>query len=205
MLIDISRTIGLDDVPYPGDPRTAFAPLANVQLDGFKLTQVTMTLHAGTHIDAPSHFISGGTNIEQLPLERFRLPAHVLEFESLTAIPPSVLDSALVQPGEAVLFKTVNSDLDRGGYIEPHSHVPMETAQRLLELQVSLIGIDYISVERKNFENYPVHRTLLGAGILLLEDLDLRNAPAGKYLLHCYPIRVFRGEAAPCRAFLETL
>ncbi|MCC7478215.1 cyclase family protein [bacterium] len=202
MLIDISRTIGLDDIPYPGDPPTAFALLANIQLDGYKLTQLSMTLHAGTHLDAPSHFISGGSSIEQYSPDTFTPICHVIELMTLSSIPPVILDGVQIQPGEAVLFKTVNGELDRGGYVERHAHIPLATAQRLIELQASIVGIDYISVERPNGEGYPVHRALLGAGILLLEDVDLRHVLPGRYRLLCLPQKVLRGEAAPCRAVL---
>lgn len=205
MLIDISRTIGLDDMPYPGDPPTAFTPLANIQLDGFKLTQVSMTLHAGTHLDAPSHFISGGKSIDQYGPDSFTPLCHVIELMTLSMIPPEILDGVQIKPGEAVLFKTVNGELDRGGFVERHAHIPMATAQRLIELQVSLVGIDYITIERSSGEGNPVHRALLGAGMLLLEDADLRHVLPGKYRLLCFPLKVARGEAAPCRAVLMTV
>ncbi len=205
MLIDISRTIGLDDMPYPGDPATAFTALANIQLDGFKLTQVTMTLHAGTHLDAPSHFISGGKSIDQYAPDSFTPLCHVIELMTLSSIPPEILDGVQVRPGEAVLFKTVNGELDRGGFVERHAHIPIETARRLIELQVGIVGMDYITIERASGEGYPVHRALLGAGILLLEDVDLSHVSPGKYRLLCFPLRVARGEAAPCRAVLMTI
>ena len=202
MLIDISRTLGMDDVPYPGDPRTVVTSLSSLDAAApFELSTLAMTVHAGTHIDAPSHFIEGGQTIAALPLERFYLTAHVVDVGDVKDIEAKHLQPCPAGSGEALLLKTRNAYLPRDQYEGDHVRLTMEGAQFLVNRGISLVGIDYISIESGDID-YPVHRELLGSGILILEDIDLRPVEEGRYTLICFPLLIADAEASPCRAVL---
>ena len=131
--------------------------------------------------------------------------ADVIEIESPVAVTMSELDGYQIEPGQAVLFKTKNSDLPRERFHENFVYIEPDVARWLVDGGTSLVGIDYLSVERYDDIDFPVHRILLGAGALILEDVDLRSAPPGRYRLVCLPIKIGHADGAPCRAVLWRL
>lgn len=202
MLIDISRTLGLDDRAYPGDDPFVLQFISSAATEGYSLSRFSGTLHCGTHLDAPAHFFADGATIEQLPLERFDLPCLVLDCGNADMVTADHLLRADLPRDGAVLLRTRNRQLPRDRYVADHCAVGEDAAAALLTAGVSLVGIDYISVERGTNPDYPVHKLLLRAGVLLLEDVDLRLVIPGHYRLRCYPLKLAGAEAAPCRAVL---
>lgn len=202
LIIDITRTLGLDTVSFPDD---ADFSAAHTRSSGYALSRLVMSSHSGTHIDAPLHFFEGRESLDEVPVERFFLDADVIEIESQAAVTVSELDGYLIEPGQAVLFKTRNSDLPRERFHESFVYIEPVAARWLVDKGASLVGIDYISVERYDDMDFPVHRTLLGAGALILEDVDLRHVEPGRYRLTCLPIKTVCADGAPCRAVLRRM
>lgn len=205
MLIDITRTIGLDTLTYPGDEPASLRRVASLERgDWINLTHLSCSCHIGTHLDAPAHFIQGGATLDELPPERFVLDAHVLETAGTADVGPAELERLGLGRGEAVLLKTPNGNLPRAAFSEIFTGLSVAGARWLVEHGASLVGIDYLSVERDDDPAYPVHHALLGGGVLIMEDADLRSVQPGRYRLYCLPLRIHGTEAAPCRALLET-
>jgi arylformamidase len=71
-----------------------------------------------------------------------------------------------------------------------------------VEQGVALVGVDYLSIEAFGARGFPTHHTLLGAGVIIVEGLDLGQVPPGTYTLLCLPLRLAGGDAAPARAVL---
>lgn len=207
MLWDISLRLGSQDAAYPGDPpyeRRLLASLAQGQ--DCQLSQLSLSAHAGTHLDAPAHFLPQGRGIETYPLESFLLPALVVEAWGEGALGAQALEGLRAAPGRAILFKTVNSRQGRvsaGRWRDDYAHLSPGLAQACLALGAPLVGLDAPSVDAPHDQDYPAHRLLLGAGALILENLNLAQVPAGAYRLVCPPLSLAQGEAAPTRAFLE--
>ena len=199
MIIDITRTLGLDTVSFPDD--TDFS-VSRARVDGYALSRLVMSSHSGTHIDAPLHFFEGRETLDEMPVDRFFLDADVITVESTVAVTMSELDGYQIEPGQAVLFRTKNSDLPRERFHENFVYIEPDVARWLVDMKVSLVGIDYLSVERYDDMDFPVHRILLGAGALILEDVDLRSVEPGRYRLVCLPIKTVHADGAPCRAVL---
>jgi len=205
-LWDISLRLGREDAPYPGDPpfeRRLLADLA--QGADYELASFRMSAHAGTHLDAPSHFLPGGASLDSFGLERFLLPALVVEAVGEGALPAAVLAGQAPRPGWALLFKTANSRDGRtasGRWRDDYVYLSPELARACLAWGASLVGLDAPSPDAPNDDAYPVHRLLLGAGVLILEGLNLAEAPPGAYQLICPPLKVAGAEAAPVRALL---
>lgn len=206
MLFDITRTIGLDTLVYPGDrPHRINRPDGLGGDEGAELPQLELGAHTGTHLDAPAHFVEGGATLDQIHLDRFFRRAHVVDARGRKVLSTETMAGHEIRSGDAVLFRTDNEQLPRKRYSADHVHLSADLAQRLVEMQVSLVGIDYLSVDRADSDDYPVHTALLGAGILILEDCDLRAVRPGRYRLTCLPLRLAGTDAAPCRAVLESL
>lgn len=203
MLFDITRTIGLDTLVYPGDrPHRINRQAAGESGD---LPELELGAHTGTHLDAPAHFVEGGATLDQIPLERFFCRAQVIDGRGRSVLSAEILAGSEIHGGEAVLFRTDNEQLPRERFSADYVHLSVDLAERLIEMQVSLVGIDYLSVDSARGPDYPVHTALLGAGLLILEDCDLRAVRPGRYRLTCLPLRLAGTDAAPCRAMLESL
>lgn len=168
-------------------------------------SSVLMSVHSGTHVDAPFHFVPDGRTIESLPLELFVGPARVCAVDSeryITAADVAALD---LQNETRVLFKTRNSRLlHQPAYDPGFVAFSADGAQALVERGVKLVGLDYLSVARAD-EQVPVHRAFLDHGVVLLEGADFSEVPPGRYELICLPIKLRGADGAPCRAVLREI
>lgn len=162
--------------------------------------------HTGTHVDAPAHFVEGATTIESVPLDVLVGPAVVLDLTSVESheIGPADLLAAGLDDSERVLLKTRNSTSAlREAEKSPWVGLSKEAAELLVERGVRLIGIDYLTIDSPDGETgWPVHHVLCGAGVAILEVIDLSEIAPGRYTLASLPIKLVGSEAAPARAVL---
>ena len=166
---------------------------------------LNMSVHSGTHIDAPFHFVADGNTIDQLPVERFIGPALVYAVEAERYITKEHVAGIRLDGATRVLFKTRNSALlHKQEYDPDFVAFSVEAAQSLVELGVELVGLDYLSVAHAD-EQVPVHRAFLDHGVVLLEGIDLSEGAPGRYELMCLPIPLGDSDGAPCRAVLRDL
>jgi arylformamidase len=205
VLIDVSMEIRPDMPHWPG----SIAPSCEweTRLDRGEESDAsrwTLSAHQGTHVDAPSHFIPGAAGIAEIGLDVLSGPAVVVDVPGDLAISAEHV-AELVPPGaRRVLFRTANSTGGRLRQPFDPSYVAVSgpAARALVSAGVRLVGIDYLSVECFGDKEFPAHHALLGAGVPVIEGLDLAAAQAGVYTLTCLPIRLTNAEAAPARAVL---
>ena len=217
MIIDISRPLGATTQVWPGDPPVVIEPVARLEAgDPAAVSRLMLGTHTGTHVDPPAHFIPGGATVDELPLEVLVGPAVVVEIPA----PPGPLDGQLLAtlgiPAGAVriLLKTggregasgpasggAGPDAATAGPAAMFGPLSLDGATWLAGRGVALVGVDTLSIEPASTD-YPVHRTLLGAGVVIVEGLDLSAAPPGEYQLVCLPLRITAGDGAPARAVL---
>jgi len=203
---DISLLLGLEDVTYPGDDPYSREEISSIAIGAaYNLSTLTLSAHAGTHIDAPAHLFEMAKTIDQYDAQNFVLPAHVIYVEDKESIKPDSLEGMEMKRGDALLFKTTNttSGLSRSGlFSKRFVHMSEEAASLCIELEASLVGIDYISIDRYEDDEAPVHRKLLEKDIMILEGIDLKDVPPGEYTLICPPLKIKGAEASPVRALL---
>jgi arylformamidase len=168
-------------------------------------SSIHTSVHAGTHVDAPFHFLPDGSTIESLPLDLFIGPARVCAVECGTHITAADVNAAKLQGETRVLFKTRNSELlKKGVYDATFAPFSLDGAKALVDLGVKLVGLDYLSAAGAT-EQVPVHRTFLEHDVILLEGVDLSEVPPGRYELFCPPVKLAGSDGAPCRAVLREL
>ena len=166
---------------------------------------LNMSAHAGTHVDAPFHFVPDGATIESLPLEIFIGPALVHAVDADRYITREHVEAIDLKGETRLLFKTRNSQLlHRPAYTPDFVAFSVEAAQALVARGVKLVGLDYLSVAHAE-EQVPVHRAFLDHGVVLLEGVDLSEITPGRYELICFPLRLRGLDGAPCRAVLREL
>ncbi len=207
-IYDLSVPVAPGKIPiWPGDPEPVLARFAKME-DGSEanVSQLSACVHLGTHIDAPYHFIPDGATVERLPLETLIGEADVIDFTHLNGhITAAALEAAAIPPqATRLLFKTRNSAWWAAG--DPDFHpdyiaLTDDAAAYLVARGVRLVGIDYLSIAPYD-DPGPTHRTLLRAGVVIIETLDLSAVPAGRYTLHCLPLKLVGSEGAPARVVL---
>jgi arylformamidase len=205
-IYDISVSLGDESVDYPGAPLYSREFVSKTKEgEPLELSKLVMSAHSGTHIDAPAHFIPNGKHIDEYPAQKFILPAQVVTIEDREAIRPSELENLDIKQGDALLFKTDNSISGRcasGVFSESFVYMSPEAADFCVEKKVSLVGIDYNTIDRYGAQDFPAHRKLLGNDILILEGINLKEVPPGRYTLFCPPLKIKGAEGSPARAIL---
>ncbi|MFC1871593.1 cyclase family protein [Chloroflexota bacterium] len=205
-IYDISVFFETESICFPGDTPYSREWALTIESTGVcNVSKLVLSPHSGTHIDAPLHFIPNGKSIDDYSIQQFILPAQVVNIEDKQAIRPSELEGVDIKEGDAILFKTDNSESGRvtsGQYSEHFVYLSAEAADFCVSKRVRLVGIDYATVERHGDEAFPAHRQMLGNNILVLEGLNLKGVPLGRYTLYCLPLKIKGGEASPVRAIL---
>ena len=206
---DVSLVMRPDMTLWGTEPGPSLVPLRRIAKgDTANVSIVSFADHTGTHVDPPLHFIEGGAAADQIPVGALVGPCLVIDYTEERHVDDRWLESARIPGGtERILFKTRNSERWR----DPTAKVTREFvtinasgARWCVAHGVRLVGIDYLSIEPQGPEKagYPVHHTLLGAGIVIIEGLDLRGIAGGAYDLVCAPLKIGGADGAPARVFL---
>jgi len=203
---DISLPISESLIVWPGDPAVEISRLSDLaQGDTATVSKISMGVHSGTHVDAPAHFIRDGAGVEALDLSVLVGRAVLIDGRAVDVLSASTLDELAVPAGaERVLFRTRNSELwARGERVFRRDYVAVspDGAQWLIAHGIKLVGVDYLSVAAFN-EEVDTHQLLLGAGVIVVESLDLSGIEPGTYTLVCLPLRLTGLDGAPGRAIL---
>ncbi|MEZ5346456.1 MAG: cyclase family protein [Pyrinomonadaceae bacterium] len=193
---------------YEGDPSVDIKLKLSIDNgDNANVSQICMGVHTGTHVDAPNHFIEGTKKVIDLDLKTLIGKCRVLELAAdvMSVEPEHVND---LQGVERLLFKTRNSsfwnDPDQG-FRKDFTYISPAAAKTLVDKNVKLVGIDYLSVEAFDADSPQTHITLLEKEVIILEGLDLRNVPPGDYELICLPLKIAggAGDGSPSRTVLR--
>jgi arylformamidase len=202
---DITPPIGEGLPVWPGDPPPRQRWVQRLEAGGSSnLSEWLLGSHTGAHVDAPSHFVAGGLELDELPLGTLVGPCVVLD---LTAVPGDLGPADLPRElPERLLLKTRNSlrPWASQAFRTDYVGLTVEATQHLVERGVRLVGADYLSVEpfASVEAGAPVHQLLLRSGVVVLEGLLLAEVPPGEYVLVALPLRLSGSEAAPARVIL---
>ena len=193
-------------VTWPGDPPVRVSHVQSMERgDPCTVSLLELGVHAGTHMDAPAHFVAGGMGIDSMPLDAAIGRARVISIDHRDSITLDELEPHQIQPGERVLFKTRNSDhtWEADAFLEDFVYLSASAAQHLVQRQARLVGIDYLSVGGFHADGAETHHALLRAGIWVIEGLYLNQVPAGPVELICLPLKIAGGDGAPARALVR--
>ncbi len=203
-IYDVTVPLSKDLVVYPGDPQVKINRRKKVNKDDAKwnLSRYSFSSHAGTHVDPPFHLIDGGDTVDKLPLEVLMGRARIVEVTA-PCIDEAVLEEFDFTADARVLFKTRNSYLwSQKSFVKDYVYITPGAARSLVNDGIKLVGIDYLSVDK--FDAEPeTHMTLLSAGLIIVEGLDLREVEPGDYEMICLPLKVKDGDGAPARVVLR--
>lgn len=197
----VDLTVGLsENTPvWPGAEKVKIAPVGILEKDGYEDHLICLETHVGTHIDAPSHMITGGKTLDQFPIERFiGRGVYVRIHNEFTR---DLIKKAVPEKDDIVLFHTGRSDsYQNKDYFTNFPAITQEVAAYLIDRQVKMVGVDSASVDH---EPYAVHKMLLRNGILILENLTNIGELSGKqFTVYAFPLKL-NIDGAPARVVAQ--
>lgn len=200
---DITKSLHEGITVWPGD--IPFERKVKKQKKGknkWSNSELRMSCHTGTHMDAPRHVFENGADINSFPLAVLVGACRVVEIgtELIDKTQIQILDPLF---GERILFQTSNSGKEEiEDFREDFVHFDGEGALELVESQVVLIGTDGPSVDAYGDKKCPAHTAFCDAGIAVVENLVLDDVEPGSYTLICLPLKMAGSDGSPVRAIL---
>ncbi|PIW36611.1 MAG: hypothetical protein COW24_04350 [Candidatus Kerfeldbacteria bacterium CG15_BIG_FIL_POST_REV_8_21_14_020_45_12] len=211
-IYDCSVPLSEDVVTWPGEPSFSRKVLRDIKKDGAEVHELTLSAHTGTHVDAPRHFIAGAVGLDSFPVDAYVGPATVIDLTAVVFAPdqpkeiePEHLAEYDLSGVSRVLFKTENSVRDllmQSEFVTDYVSLSLATAELLVKNGIRLIGVDYLSIEKKGNPGHPVHTAVLGAGIVNVEGVRLTEVPAGDYTVAALPLNLVNADGSPARVVL---
>jgi kynurenine formamidase len=214
-VVDLSHEL-YDAMPtYPGARRVKTEVIHTHERDGYQITALQLTTHHGTHVDAPIHFVTGRrTTLSEIPTADLVGEAVVLRVPCGPdeAVDAALLDQALAERGQPLperpIFLLNTGFHDRFGddaelYGRHHPYVTGDGAEWLVRHDARIVGLDSSGFERHGApipEESMAHNTLLGAGVILIEELvRLDQVDWPRPLVVVAPLPVRDADGAPAR------
>ncbi len=203
-LVDLTMILSENTVVYQGDPQPSIKKVADYDAQGYYDSLVSFDVHNGTHMDAPKHFIKGGKSLDAIPIQRFFCRGVLVKVLGEKIIGKKHLEKTELRENDAVFFWTGHTKkAGAKDYFETNPVISAEAAEYLVSKKVSIVGLDSYSPDNPPFET---HKILLGAGILIIENLvNLEKIEGKKFNLIALPAKILGTEAAPCRVIAEII
>jgi kynurenine formamidase len=209
--VDLSHPIEHEMTTYPGLPGPAISTYISraesAQRLGsgvsYHIGRIEMVVNSGTYVDAPYHFYADGADVAQLPLERLvGVLVVVIRASGRTAIGPEMIDNPGELWGKAVLVHTGWSRYwGTAAYLSGSPYLTRDFAEVMVEANIAVLGVDALNVDNVEDLTRPVHHTLLGNGIPLIEHLtNLNQLPDHGARLTALPAPVRGVGSFPVRA-----
>jgi arylformamidase len=204
-LIDVTVPLDANLPSYPGNTPFSLEAIKRIARgDSSNVSSLHMSAHAGTHVDAPRHFIDQASGADAIPLEMLVGRTRVIEVTSRKGIGPDELSAVDLAEDVRVLIKTANSRFWGTPEFHPeYVGVTEAGARYVIDHGIKVLGVDYLSVEEFKKPGAPAHHVLLGGGMIIIEGLNLRDVEPGVYEMLCLPLRIVDADGAPARVVLR--
>ena len=204
--IDLTHVVKPGMTVFPGTEPPVFEVGSAIETDGFEEKKITMFSHTGTHMDAPAHIIPGARKLDQFPIERFCGPACVVDVsgDDVGKIGVEVLEARaedILASDFVILRSGWTRHWDSENYFRGFPVLSPEAARWLVAADIKGVGIDMISVDEVDSTAFAVHNILLGAELVIIENLtNLEALPDSAFTFYCFPLRIEDADGSPIRA-----
>lgn len=205
-IIDLTHIVSPDMPVYPGTEQPVFVTGCSIEETGFLEKKITMYSHTGTHVDAPAHLIKNHKTLDLLPIEHFHGPALMLNFENIVS---GLIDVADLEPYSIDLKKVEFLLIHTGWskhwgsekYYSGYRVLSLAAADWLSQFKLKGVGLDTISADSADTQDYPVHKALLQKDIIIIENLkNLLSLPGSIFNYSCFPVNFKDADGSPVRA-----
>lgn len=198
-MYDLTHPLSDRTPVYPGDSPVRITPAATHDADGYRVTDLRLNSHAGTHLDAPAHLLGDGRTLDDYPLSRFVFDAVVVDCTGFDAeatihatdLPDPDCEMLLLHTGWDTHWSTDRYD--------DHPHLAPDAAEWCADHGYDM-GFDTAGPDRTGASEFPAHRRLFEADCLLLENLTGLDALPERVRVTAFPLAVVDADGAPVRA-----
>jgi kynurenine formamidase len=205
-IVDLSYDVEQTMMVYPGLSRPVLQWLATYNQEGHWSSKLTLPVHAGTHVDAPKHFVANGQSVDKIPLDSLVGEAVVcnltdLNLKIITSKDLEKYDQIIISNRIVILNTGTYKKYQSRGFLE-YPYLAPDAAQWLVTKAIRALGVDMMSIDPLGSQEATAHRILLGANIPIIENLtNLDFLPDMQpFTFIALPLKIKDGEAAPCRA-----
>ena len=168
-LIDLTQTIQNNMPVYPGAPETKLTQSARIDQGGYNDHNLTINMHTGTHIDAPSHMLIDGKQITDFPLSKFISTGIMLDARGKKIIDASIIESKKIPTKSIVLIYTgQDKKFRKQEYYHDYPVIEKSLAKKLVEAKINMVGIDSPSPDKFPFD---IHKIFFKNDIMIIENL----------------------------------
>lgn len=195
-IIDITRPLKEGMLVYPGDIIPSFRQADHGR---YLISDMHLSSHTGTHIDAPAHYLKSGDTIDTVPLRNLMGQCRVIDVSGAGTLIRAAHLRGTIRGATRLLLKTGFSG--KATFSDAYPSLAPDAAHLLTEAGVKCIGIDSPSIESFDCDG-AVHRQLLEKGCLIIELIDLSGVPEGEYEMMALPLRLEGLDGSPARVIL---
>ena len=201
-LIDLSHPMEHGQQTFPMDPKLSIVPHGNTTTLKYNITQIVMSSHQGTHLDAMYHFIDDGKTLDQMPLEWFYGPTHLLR------IPKNAKDEIteddfkpyehLLTEGAKIIYETGwHKNFGADNFFTEFPTLTLDTSKYLASKKIRMLGMD---TPTPSCDWYEVHHVLLGEEIVIVEALANLDQAPDEFTFMGFPLNFKGRDGSPIRA-----
>jgi arylformamidase len=206
LIIDLTHTMHAKMPVFPGTPQPSFQPIHTISEHGFSQLDIHTYTHMGTHIDAPFHMVANGKTLDELPIDQFVGSASILDLKYLGKKQIDVADllphENKIRAVDFVIFDLGwSTKWGQAAFFEEFPCLSLEAARWLIQFDLKGVGMDTCSVDPIDAEVYRIHHTILGKGMIIIENLSgLEEVEAEVFQFQCFPLKIEKADGCPVRA-----
>jgi kynurenine formamidase len=206
MILDLTREVRNDTKVFPGSPLPKFITWTKMDVHDYDSEVIFMSTHTGTHMDAPSHFISDASPIDKISVSRFISNANLIKIKkgSNQLITANEIEESNVRimEGDTIVFSTLwENEIDKEYFFSHGPGLAEDAAKYLINKKVNAVCIDSPSIDRGSDSSFPVHKLLLSKEILIVENLcNLNKLKSQYFTLIMAPLKLSGASGSPIRA-----
>jgi arylformamidase len=209
-IVDLTHPISANMPVYPGTEQPVISIGCSIEEIGFLEKKITFFSHTGTHIDAPAHLLKGHSTLDMLPIEQFHGPALMLDFGDFTAnTTTNAIGIKELEPYQdkikdvdfLLLHTTWSQHWGSEKYFSNYPVLSGDAAHWLSNFSLKGLGLDTISADTADTQEYPVHKALLQKDMVIIENLtNLVALPCAQFEISCFPLSFEDADGSPVRA-----
>lgn len=205
-IIDLSHPITQSMPVYPGSHPPELKTACTIEEHGYGVKNMLLNSHLGTHMDAPVHMVDTGKTLNQLPVDSFIGRGVLVDVASQNKDIIDIDDlrpfqNMIAQCDFVIIFSGWSRFWGQESYFHGYPTLTQKAAKWLTDYNLKGIGLDTVSIDTDNSQDYLNHKTVLGNTILVIENLsNLGSIPVNQFTFCCFPLNIEEGDGCPVRA-----
>nr|HID59757.1 cyclase family protein [Desulfobacterales bacterium] len=205
-IVDLSLEIYHQAPTFSPDPKCGILVHHTIGSMGYNITQIIMSTHQGTHLDAPFHFLDKGRTVDKIDLNKCVGDAIVIDLSKKKAKDEIKIEDLKpyenkIVKGAKILLRTDWDEVyPKKEFFSDQPVITVELSRWLAEKEIDLLGLETPGVHPKDYGL--IHKTLLEKEIIIVEALaHLRELTKEDVFFAAVPLKIKGRDGSPVRAF----